>query len=89
MILPTVILRKNDGRNLPPSFLMLSKTLEVSETDKSRIVSMDNALRTSFYRADETDPWEYIRVGFNSRLIPELLENSDFLDDISALHAPY
>ncbi len=42
----------------------------------------------TFYKADDRNPWEYIWIGFNGRLVPELLESSGFANDGCILCAP-
>lgn len=42
----------------------------------------------TFYKADAYDPWEYVWIGFNGRLVPDLLENSGFSEDTCTLCIP-
>lgn len=42
----------------------------------------------TFYKADYNDPWEYIWIGFDGKLVPSLLETSGFSDDKCTLCIP-
>lgn len=42
----------------------------------------------TFYKADDNDPWEYIWTGFRGELVPYLLENSGFSEDVCTLCIP-
>lgn len=42
----------------------------------------------TFYKADDDDPWEYIWIGFNGRLVPGLLAGSGFSEDNCTLCIP-
>jgi AraC-like DNA-binding protein len=42
----------------------------------------------TYYKADDSYPWEYIWIGFNGLLVPELLANSGFSEDICTMCIP-
>jgi hypothetical protein len=42
----------------------------------------------TFYKADDIDPWEYIWIGFDGKLVPTLLQSSGFSDDKCTLCIP-